>query len=216
MDLTTEEKFPARRNPRSKSVDWLAVRKEFIESTERQTYEEVAAKFDISRQRVQAVAQDEGWAMLRAQRLDGLLRNGDAQLALLRAAKTDQLIMGKFSGVAVELLDQIQQVLQAETKNATAKEKAAGTRMNALNTASFALSNVARALKEVGVVGMPKVLKDAADKGNGRWSPDMVAALNVTVQNLMSADAKPTVTVEAVAAPAAAEPEDDDPGSTVL
>ena len=62
------------------------------------------------------------------------------------------------------------------------------TRANTLNTVSFAMGNVARALKEVGVVGIPKALKESAgvDSGNGRWNPQMLQALNVTVQNIVS------------------------------
>ena len=79
------------------------------------------------------------------------------------------------------------------------------TRANTLNTCAFTLSNLANALARVGVVGLPKSLKESAgvDSGNGRWNPAMLASLNVTVQNLR-APVPQVVVTEAHPAPTAA------------
>jgi hypothetical protein len=67
------------------------------------------------------------------------------------------------------------------------------------------LSNLANALARVGVVGLPKSLKESAgvDSGNGKWNGALLASLNVTVQNLL-APAPQVVTAEAPPAPTAA------------
>jgi len=172
---------PRKPGPRVSSVDWVAARRRFIDSTEVMTYEQLGDEIGVTGARVGQVANAEGWSMLRAKKLDAMLRTNDAQIALLAAAKTDGVLMQKFGNVATDMLDQIAACLQA----VQSKKVAPNTRMNTINTASFALGNLARALKEVGVVGLPKVLKDAAGEANGRWNPQMLTALNVTVQNLM-------------------------------
>ena len=95
----------------------------------------------------------------------------------------DSAVMSTFTNLALETLGRLQEIVdQVEAK------KSVNTRANTLNTVSFAMGNIARALKEVGVVGIPKALKESAgvDSGNGRWNPQMLQALNVTVQNIVS------------------------------
>ncbi len=124
--------------------------------------------------------------MLRAAHLEAQLRQGDAAVALLRAAKMDSAIMASFTNLALETVRKLQEIVdQVESK------KSVNTRANTLNTVSFAMGNIARALKEVGVVGIPKALKESAgvDSGNGRWNPAMLQSLNITVANLMQPSA---------------------------
>ena len=105
---------------------------------------------------------------------------------LLRAAKMDSAIMASFTNLALETVRKLQEIVdQVESK------KSVNTRANTLNTVSFAMGNIARALKEVGVVGIPKALKESAgvDSGNGRWNPAMLQSLNITVANLMQPSA---------------------------
>ena len=132
--------------------------------------------------------------MLRAAHLEAQLRQGDAAVALLRAAKMDSAIMASFTNLALETVRKLQEIVdQVESK------KSVNTRANTLNTVTFAMGNIARALKEVGVVGIPKALKESAgvDSGNGRWNPAMLQSLNITVANLMQPSA-PAASQEAV------------------
>ncbi|MEN9677392.1 MAG: hypothetical protein RIS76_3288 [Verrucomicrobiota bacterium] len=132
--------------------------------------------------------------MLRAAHLEAQLKQGDAAVALLRAAKMDSAIMASFTNLALETVRKLQEIVdQIESK------KSVNTRANTLNTVTFAMGNIARALKEVGVVGIPKALKESAgvDSGNGRWNPAMLQSLNITVANLMQPSA-PAASQEAV------------------
>ena len=174
----------------ARAFDWSAVRQAFITRPERATYAELGSEFHVSEDRIKRAAADEGWAALRAAHLEGQLKQGDAAVAILRAARMDSAVMSTFTSLALETLGRLQEIVdQVESK------KSVNTRANTLNTVSFAMGNIARALKEVGVVGIPKALKESAgvDSGNGRWNPQMLQALNVTVQNIVSsADAPKT------------------------
>lgn len=177
-----------------RNFDWVGLRQAFIERPERATYAELGREFHLSEDRIKRCACDEGWATLRAAHLDKQLRSGDAAVALMRAAKMDSAIMASFTNLALETVRKLQEIVdQVESK------KSVNTRANTLNTVSFAMGNIARALKEVGVVGIPKALKESAgvDSGNGRWNPAMLQSLNITVANLMQPSA-PAASQEAV------------------
>lgn len=183
------------------SVDWIAMRKAFIERPERPMQSELAAEFGVTIDRISRAAGDEGWATLRAAHLEKQLRSGDAAVALMRAAQADSAITHAVSNLALEVIQQLHEVA---TKAGTVS-KAENTRANTLNTVTFALKNLTGALKEVGIVGVPKSLKESAgvDSGNGRWNPAMLQSLNVTVQNLMQPGAVPAPQVLAADAPSA-------------
>lgn len=173
----------------SRAFDWVTLRQAFITRPERATYAELSGEFGVPEERIKRAASDEGWAALRAAHLEDQLKQGDAAVAILRAAKMDSAVMGSFTNLALETVRKLQEIVdQIESK------KSVNTRANTLNTVSFAMGNVARALKEVGVVGIPKALKESAgvDNGNGRWNPAMLQALNVTVQNIVSQEASKT------------------------
>lgn len=158
------------------------------------TFEEVAEEFACPENRVRRIASDEGWSALRAAHMETRLRESDATVALLKAVKMDTAIMHEMADVAVEVFSMIRGVL---TDPKLAK-KAASTRANVANTLSFALSNLSNACARVGIVGLPKSLKEAAEGSNGRWNAGMLASLNVTVQNIMGPPAQPAAAPERV------------------
>ena len=170
-----------------RTFDWVSVRRDFIEADERPTWAELAAKYKCSEDRLRRAAQDEGWATLRVAHLENQLKNGDAAVALLRAAKMDTAVIAAVTNVSLNVISKLEEIIgQLETK------KSVNTRANTLNTVTFALGNVTKALKDVGVVGIPKALKQAGMEGsNGQWSASMVSALNVTVQNIVGQQAAP-------------------------
>ena len=183
------------------SVDWIALRKAFIERAERPMLADLSTEFGVSVDRISRACGDEGWATLRASHLGERLKVADAGVALLQAAKADSAVTHAFTDVALEVVREVHGVV-ARLGN---KKLAENTRANTLNTCAFTLSNLANALARVGVVGLPKSLKESAgvDSGNGRWNPAMLASLNVTVQNLMQ-PAPAVVVTEAQPAPTAA------------
>jgi hypothetical protein len=183
------------------SVDWVGARQAYIERPERPMIADLAAEFGCSTDRMTRASGDEGWATLRAAYLDKQLRNGDAAVALMRAAQADSTLTHAVSNLAMEMIHQLHDLATTAGKVA----KAENTRANTINTISFALRNITGALKEIGVVGVHKSLKESAgvDSGNGRWNPAMLASLNVTVQNLMQPGAVVAPQVLAAEAPSA-------------
>ena len=132
---------------------------------------------------------------MRAAHLEAQLKNGDAAVALLRAAKMDTAVISAVTNVSLNVIQKLEEIIaQLESK------KSVNTRANTLNTVTFALGNVTRALKEVGVVGIPKALKQGMEGSNGQWSASMVSALNVTVQNIVGQQAQPAP-LAAISAP---------------
>jgi hypothetical protein len=168
---------------RVSNVNWAAAREAFIARPERPKLADLAAEFGTDPVRLGRVCSDEGWPALRAARLDGALRSSDAIKALLDAARTESTVQRAVSNLALEIVQQLQEVTAAA---GSAKDKAENTRANTLNTVTFALRNLTGALKEVGLVGLPRGLKQAGMADDqGRWNPQMLAALNVTVQNIV-------------------------------
>lgn len=168
---------------RAASVDWVALRRAFVERPERPLYDELAKEFGVSPERITRAARDDGWATMRATFAQERLKQADAAMALVNAAKAEGAVTHAFTSAALEVCAQVHSVVQDLSK----KKMAEATRANTLNSCAFTLSNLANALARVGVVGLPKALKDSAgvDNGNGRWNPAMLQALNVTVQNIM-------------------------------
>lgn len=170
-------------------IDWNAVRRAFIERPERPTLGELAAEFGVNPNRLERACRDDGWATMRATFAEERLKQSDAAMALLNAAKREGAVTRAFTDAALEVCAQVHTVVQDLSK----KKMAEATRANTLNSCAFTLSNLANALARVGVVGLPKALKDSAgvDSGNGKWNPAMLQALNVTVQNIMGAPQTP-------------------------
>lgn len=191
---------------RVQSVDWVALRRAFIERPERPLLADLSAEFGVSVERISRAQLDEGWSTLRAAHLGERLKAADAALAVLNAAKADAAVTSAITNTALEVIREVNAVVMDVSK----RKQAENTRANTLNTCGFVLSNLANALARVGVVGLPKALKESAgvDNGNGRWNPQMLQALNVTVQNIMAAApaAAPAPPLDAIPdVPAAAE-----------
>jgi len=68
------------------------------------------------------------------------------------------------------------------------EEGALSSRINLANTLTFALSNTAKAMKDLGIVGFAGKLKEEGTSGNNQWDPKLLAQVNVTIQNLASAE----------------------------
>jgi hypothetical protein len=206
------------------SVDWVRVREAFINRPERPSLDELSTEFGVSVGRLNRAMQDEGWSALRAARLDSALRSSDAVKALLDAARTEGTVQRAMSNLALEVIGQLHELSTA----AKASRKAENTQANTLNTVTFAMRNLAGALKDVGLVGLPRALKGQVGMADeqGRWNPAMLQALNVTVQNIVggtapqspvAGDSSPSDdVVETTPAPALAAPADGRSLTTVI
>lgn len=169
----------------AREIDWLPLRASFIERPVRPTYEELGAEFGVKTSTVARCASDEGWVSLRAAKLEQKAKECDALAVMIEAAKVDRTILREVADYALVSIRAIKAAVEdVESPRAEGGMRAPNTRLEAHNTANFALHNLAKALHELGVVGVGKTLPAAGKEDNGRWNPEMLQQINVTVQNL--------------------------------
>lgn len=174
------------------------MRSAFIERPQQPAYDEISAEFKIPESTVRKYASQEGWPGLRSAWLDRQLAEADAKSIMLAVVKGDHVVSRKYLNLAIVALDKL--TLTVERLEDT---KAASTNAQTINTCMFAAANLAKALHEVGIVGISKTLNDAGKEDNGRWDPKLLTQLNLTV-NAITQQAKaeqPAKPTEATAEP---------------
>lgn len=178
--------------------DWTPVRKAFLDEPERPTYAELAERFSIPINSVCSVASEEGWALTRSRRLERALADSDVADVLVSAARGERMITDKFRELALVVVA----ALVIESGQLPAKQ--AG-RVRVLQALTFSALNMGQALKAVGVIGLPKELRDRLDSsasaGDGDGFKRALMNLNVMVQ----AGGKVSVSTGAAANETAAE-----------
>jgi len=154
----------------------------YVEREIKPTLDELSEEFGGSVARISKVSVDESWGIARADRIEKRLLAAEAGQIILKAVSGDQSLSDAAKNTALIVLRQLGEL--AERLDQT---KADSTRADVLNNISFALSNTCNALKTMGVVGISKTLNDAGKEDNGRWNPQMLSQINLTVQNLVAA-----------------------------
>lgn len=203
---TNQLEKPAKRprnNPpfRPRGEEWAKIRLAFIERPTRPSYEELASEFGIASETVTKASNDEGWPMLRAQRMEQSLREAGAGEIVQRALQSSRAIVAQGETFAVRTFQLILRLID-EVEGKT--DLAVTTRANTLNTLTFAAVNVGQAMKHMGIVGLPKELANSAETANGRWKPELLQQINVTLHNISQAKGEtPAVSVSASASSAA-------------
>lgn len=177
--------------------DWGPVKTAYLERSPRPTWKSLAEEFGFAEKTLTAVANDEGWALLRARRSEALVERSGAHDMLLAAAGNQKAITDKLTNSALIIVQGLDNALDEMDE-----KLAASTRVGLLNTAAFAVSNIARALKEAGVVGLPKALMDElsekAPKGpeGKEYLRSALHQINITVQAARDGKPIPEVVVE--------------------
>lgn len=187
-----------------RGVEWQPLRDAFVQRSPRPTYAELSTEFSVPISTIGQCASEEAWTSMRAQYLETKLKEADASAVLLEAIKIDRTLIRAISDLALVALNRVKHEIERLTD-----DKATSTNVEVLNTASFCATNFARALKDCGVIGLPKGMAADGKEANGRWNPEMLQQINVTVQNLTESAAK--------AAPAVVKPvevEANQPGKT--
>ena len=176
-------------------VPWGEIRTAFVERSDRPTYTDLSGEFSVPLERISKVANDEGWPMLRARHSAALVERSGAHDMLLQAAAAQRAVTDRLSSLTLQTISQLQSVVDDPHLG----ELAPSTRSQVLNTAAFALANLAKGLKDAGVVGLPRALMDSleskAPKGpEGKdWLKHAMQQINVTVQ--LAREGKPVDTV---------------------
>ncbi len=161
------------------------VRDAFVSRQPKPTYAELSAEFEIPLGTIGSMAADEGWVSLRASALERKAKESDALAVVLEAVKIDRTIVAAIGDVILIATRKISEALDGIPVT-----HASSTKAEIVNTCTFAIKNLTDAARNVGLTGLSKTLKDAGDLGNGRWNPEMLQQINVTVQNLQAGQAK--------------------------
>jgi len=168
-----------------RKIDWTPVREAFVTRSPRPTLEQLSTEFAVSKSGVHLCMNDEGWASLRANRLDAELARADANGIILEAVKIDRSLVRETADLCLVGLQRIKEAVgRAE------ELKSPQGRANCLNTLSFATVNFCKALHEMGIVGVSKTLNAAGKEDNGRWNPQMLNQINLTISDLRKAETK--------------------------
>lgn len=181
-----------RNNPpfRPRGEEWSKVRIAYIERPLRPSYAELAAEFALEEGTITRASNDEGWPMLRAQAIEQSLREAGAGEIVMKALQSSRTIVAMGENFAVRAF----QLLMRLADDLEASPLAVTTKTNTLSTLTFAAVNIGQAMKHMGIVGLPRELASSAQMDNGRWKPELLQQINVTLQNISSA--KETCTVE--------------------
>lgn len=163
-----------------RQIDWQSIREAYVKRPTRPTFDEMAEEFAIARSTISSASSDEGWPLLRAQYLDAQLQASGAKEIILNALSCAKAIVDAASTFGLVMFQNLSEVVNDQKLAGLA----ASTRAETLNTCSFAAANTARAMRELGVVGFAKGLAMEGKEANGRWNPEMLQQINVTVQNL--------------------------------
>jgi len=187
---TPTGRIPNRVIARSEAID--RAREAYVTRDIRPTYAELSAECGMTEQRLQQAASDQGWPMARARYIQQRLDESGAGEVILSAMRSSRSIVAAGENCAMLLLGKI-----CEIAESIKPESAASTRCGIVNTLTFAFSNVAKATKDLGIVGFPKELADAGKGGNGHWNPQLLQSINVTIGKLADANKEaPAVGVE--------------------
>lgn len=185
----------------SKGYDWAKAREIFVGRAQRPTYDELAVEIGCAPGSLARISSEEGWPALRAQHMERQLVAADASSVLLDAVRADRTILTGVTSLAIVTLAALHRCVES-----VKDEKAPQTKAQALNTCSFALKNIADALRAAGIVGISRTLDAAGKDGSNRWNPEMLQQINVTVQNLQAAAKSEQLPSEPAAASAVVVP----------
>jgi hypothetical protein len=183
-----------------KAEEFEKLREAFITRAARPTYEELAEEFSIPRSTIGERAANEQWIAMRSSHFEREAKQTDTLAVLVEAAKYDRRVINGVADVSIALLAQL-----ALTLNTIPSDRAASTRGEICQTVSFALKNLTASVREVGIVGVSKTLPGLGKEENGRWNPEMLQQINVTVQNLQAQAESGKVAPTAAPAPKPAE-----------
>lgn len=164
--------------------NWPEIRQAYVTETPKPSYENLSERFSIPMGTLARVSSDEGWKDLRTTWLEERAAKGDALEIITRAATESSAVSGLVAEAAKAILAAIIEWMPSLSKVESPK-----SRIDMVNTASFALVNTATATDRAGIIGMSKILKargeDAgAVDGHGKWDKGILVQINNTVASL--------------------------------
>lgn len=197
--------------------NWSEIRKAYVERELQPSLDELSAEFGPVKSKISAMSVAESWPLARAARLESIVDTAETAVALSHAIRGDQTIQAAAKTAALGILRGLVQLgeelgEEAGSDGAEPGKKKVGPRVRAetLNSMSFALANVSKTMRDLGITGVAAKLGDlgagkSAGAGKGAaWTPSLLSQINLTVQNLTAPPAPAEVLAASRAASVAA------------
>ena len=152
------------------------LREHFITATDRPTYEQLSEEFGVGASSIKNWAADESWVALRIAHQEKQCQQSDALGVVLKASVIDRRAIESCSDAVLRGFQAISRIYDQINF-----DRAATTNSTVVNTLTFATKNLSEACWRVGIIGLPKGLADAGKSDNGRWNPELLQQINITV-----------------------------------
>lgn len=166
-----------------RTAKWDILRDAFLHRTPCPSYKELGEEFGVPHSSVSAMGREENWPKLRLDMQNQALAKAQAGEVLAKAITAETVLTDNAKNVAIKLLGKLEEIIE----NCPTDEKTLRKSSDVLNTCSFAIHNVCSSMKNIGIVGLPRELKEAGKLGNNQWDKQLIQQINLTVQGLQAA-----------------------------
>lgn len=177
---------------RPRSIDWQPIRDAFVRESPRPSFTELAARFATAVSTVANCAREENWPEIRAGYFEQKLKEAGASELILKAIQGEGAILQQARNLVVQFITTGEVLLEAIQADDVGKTS---TRVSTFNNLGFAFANIGRFIECVGLIGMPKDLRNSKRNSDGNdagqpWEPGMLQQINVTVNGIQAEAAK--------------------------
>lgn len=159
-------------------------KKAFIEREIQPTQPALAKEFETSQSNISYWCATQNWVGLRSTFQEN--KRTAAAIVEQAAARVNQPLIDAISGALLQLVHAIGRTISDIDHD----KQAASTRAQTCNTCSFALKNIGDTCKSIGIVGMPKALKDTATESGG-WTAGLTQQINIMLGKESSEKSSP-------------------------
>ena len=170
---------------------WDIVRDAYLNRAPCPSYKELSEEFGIPHSSVSMMAREENWPQLRLDIQNKALAALGAGEIIAKAITAENQITDTAKQVVIKLLGKLELIIENSPTDEKNRKKSA----DILNTCSFAIQNCSNSMKALGIVGLPKELKDAGKSGNNQWDKQLLQQINVTVQGLTASETQRKVDI---------------------
>lgn len=195
-------------------VDWAPIKRAYIDRSPIPDTRELAEEYGVSPQKLARAIFDEDWAVDRCKFWEEKAKGSNVVALMANAAARETKVIDLATQKGIVMLHTIGTMLE-ELDTPELRKRALATRQSILTGLSITYSNVTRNLAELGVTGLPKELRKAAQlqggvDSKGDWRLPMIDKITIAIETARRSQERDAIPVQAAvvqeAAPVAAAP----------
>ena len=155
--------------------DWTPIREAFVKRTEKPSFDELSLEFSLPPATIKSTCYAQSWPILRANFVRSEMAVADIGEKLLAILSDEKIVTERFKNAVLVGVEKITLGLDGADAIKSDSRKA-----SLIQTYTFALLNLSAAVKNLGVVGSPKQLRelaDGAESGEG-WRKGVLVTIN--------------------------------------